>query len=243
MNPMVFTSLMAPVIESWSRNNNSIQLRQGFWTNRRSRPLVEAIPMAPEQINKLVRGWFVSQLMNLRTATADPSRGPKISIFDREQRKNVDFPHPLLGLKSESIVSNPDLLPAILESLGLAMAQCDQVSTLAPLEPYWEMMKLGEDFQDVLENWIRRGETSVGAPVPIDAIAGTASGTFDERKNAVLSTLQKSQAFLTKICLADERKDPWEITRTTEIRPLTDLAFTTLINHVDAMVNDAGIVV
>jgi hypothetical protein len=179
MNPMVFTSLMAPVIESWSRNNNSIQLRQGFWTNRRSRPLNEAIPMAPEQINKLVRGWFISQLMNLRTATADASRGPKISIFDREQRKNVDFPHPLLGLKSESIVSNPDLLPAILESLGLAMAQCDQVSTLAPLEPYWEMMRLGEEFQDVLENWIRRGETSVGAPVPVAEIAGTASGTFD----------------------------------------------------------------
>lgn len=181
--------------------------------------------------------------MNLRTATADASRGPKISIFDREQRKNVDFPHPLLGLKSESIVSNPDLLPAILESLGLAMAQCDQVSTLAPLEPYWEMMRLGEEFQDVLENWIRRGETSVGAPVPVAAIAGTASGTFDERKNAILTTLQKSQEFLTNICIADERKDPWDITRTTEIRPLTDMAFTTLINHVDAMIDDAGIVV
>ena len=181
--------------------------------------------------------------MNLRTATADASRGPKISIFDREHRKNVDFPHPLLGLKSESIVSNPDLLPAVLESLGLALAQCDQMSTLAPLEPYWAMIKLGEDFQDVLENWIRRGETSVGAPVPVEAIAGSASGTFDERKSAVLTTIQKSQEFLTGICLADERKAPWDITRTTEIRPLTDNAFTTLINHVDAMVNDAGIVV
>ena len=243
MNPMVFTSLMAPVIRSWSQNNNSSDKRQGFWTNRRSRPLNEAIPMAPEQLNKLVKGWFVSQLMNLRTATKDASYGPKISIFDREQRKSVDFPHPLLGLKSESIDANPDLLPAILESLGLAMAQCDQASNLVPLQPYWEMMRLGEDFQDVLENWIRRGETSVGAPVPVAAIAGTASGTFDERKNAILTTLQKSQEFLTNICIADERKDPWDITRTTEIRPLTDLAFTTLINHVDAMLNDGGVVV
>jgi hypothetical protein len=243
MNPMVFSSLMNPVIESWSRNNNSIQLRQGFWTNRRSRPLVEAIPMAPEQISKLVRGWFVSQLLNLRTATADASRGPKISIYDRDQRKNVDFPHPLLGLKSESIVSNPDLLPAVLESLGLALAQCDQVSTLTPLEPYWAMMKLGEDFQDVLENWIRRGETAVGAPTPVEGIAGSAAGSFDDRKSAVLTTLKKSEEFLASICLADERKAPWDITRTTEIRPLTDDAFSTLINHVDAMINDAGIVV
>ena len=243
MNPMVFSSLMAPVIESWSRNNNSAQLRQGFWTNRRARPLSEAIPMAPEQVDKLVRGWFVSQLMNLRSAAADQSRGPKISIFDREQRKNIDFPHPLIGLRNESIVSNPDLLPAVLESLGLALAQCDQYSTLAPLEPYWEMIRLGEGFQEILENWIRRGETSPSSPTPVAEIAGSASGTFDDRKNAILTTLKKSQEFLSGICAADERKQPWEITRTTEIRPLTDHAFSVLISHVESMVSDSGIVV
>ena len=243
MNPMVFSSLMNPVIESWSRNNNSAQLRQGFWTNRRARPLTEAIPMAPEQIQKLVRGWFVSQLLNLRTATADQSRGPKISIFDREMRKSVDFPHPLIGLKNESIVSNPDLLPAVLESLGLAMAHCDQLSNLTPLEPYWAMIRLGENYQEILENRIRRGESFVDAPVPVLAIAGASTGTFDERKLAMLTTLQKSQEFLHGIAVADERKNPWEITRTTEIRPLTDAAFANLISCVESMINDAGIVV
>ena len=243
MNPMVFSSLMNPVIESWSRNNNSAQLRQGFWTNRRARPLTEAIPMAPEQIQKLVRGWFVSQLLNLRTATADQSRGPKISIFDREMRKSVDFPHPLIGLKNESIVSNPDLLPAVLESLGIAMAHCDQLSNLTPLEPYWAMIRLGENYQEILENWIRRGESFVDAPVPALAIAGASTGTFDERKLAILTTLQKSQEFLHGIAVADERKNPWEITRTTEIRPLTDAAFANLISCVESMINDAGIVV
>ena len=243
MNPMVFSSLMNPVIESWSRNNNYAQLRQGFWTNRRARPLTEAIPMAPEQIQKLVRGWFVSQLLNLRTATADQSRGPKISIFDREMRKSVDFPHPLIGLKNESIVSNPDLLPAVLESLGLTLAHCDQLSNLTPLEPYWAMIRLGENYQEILENWIRRGESFVDAPVPALAIAGASTGTFDERKLAILTTLQKSQEFLHGIAVADERKNPWEITRTTEIRPLTDAAFANLISCVESMINDAGIVV
>jgi hypothetical protein len=158
-------------------------------------------------------------------------------------RKNVDFPHPLIGLRSESIVSNPDLLPAVLESLGLAMAQCEQMSNLTPLEPYWAMLRLGEAYQEVLENWIRRGETSPSAPEPVAAIAGSASGTFDERKSAILTTLQKSQEFLHGIAIADERKQPWEITRTTEIRPLTDAAFHALINHVESMIDDAGIVV
>jgi hypothetical protein len=243
MNPMVFSSLMNPVIESWSQNNNSSQLRQGFWTNRRARPLTEAIPMAPVQVNKLVRGWFVSQLINLRTATKDHSGGPKISIFDDGMRRNVDFPHPLIGLRNESIVQNADLLPAVLESLGLAMAQCNQLSNLTPLEPYWAMIRLGEGYQEVLENWIRRGETSPSAPEPVAAIAGTASGTFSERKSAILTTLRNSQEFLTTVCLEDERKKPWEISRTSEIRPLTDLALHELIRYVEAMVDDAGIVV
>jgi hypothetical protein len=79
--------------------------------------------------------------------------------------------------------------------------------------------------------------------VPVPAIAGTSSGTFDERKSAILTTLQKSQEFLHGIAIADERKNPWEITRTTEIRPLTDAAFANLISCVDSMINDAGIVV
>jgi hypothetical protein len=243
MNPMVFSSLMNPVIESWGQNNSSSELREGFWTNRRSRPLTEAIPMAPVQVEKLVRGWFVSQLINHRTATKDQSRGPKISIFDPEMRKNLDFPHPLIGLRNETIVANADLLPAILESLGLAMAKCNQLNDLTPLEPYWAMIRLGEGYQEVLENWIRRGETSVGAPEPVSAIAGSVSGNFSERKSAILTTLQNSQEFLTTESIKDERKKPWDISRTTEIRPLTDTALHDLIRYVEAMVDDAGIVV
>ena len=199
--------------------------------------------MAPTQVEKLVRGWFVSQIINLRTATRDQSSGPKISIFDVEMRRNVDFPHPLIGLRSESIVQNADLLPAILESLGLALAQCNQLSNLKPLEPYWAMIRLGEGYQEVLENWIRRGETSVGAPEPVSAIAGSSSGTFSERKSAILTTLKNSQEFLTTVCNEDERKKPWEISRTSEIRRLTDSALHDLIRYVEAMVDDAGIVV
>ena len=158
-------------------------------------------------------------------------------------RKNVDFPHPLIGLRSESIVQNADLLPAVLESLGLAMAQCNQLSNLTPLEPYWAMIRLGEGYQEVLENWIRRGETSVGAPEPASAIAGSSTGTFAERRGAILTTLQKSQEFLNGICLEDERKKPWDISRTTEIRTLTDSALHELIRYVEAMVDDSGIVV
>ena len=75
------------------------------------------------------------------------------------------------------------------------------------------------------------------------AIAGSSAGSFDERKSAILTTLQKLQEFLHEITIADERKNPWEISRTTEIRPLTDGAFANLISCVESMIDDAGIVV
>ena len=240
MNPMVFSSLMEPITGSWSTNNNSPQLRQGFWTNRRARPLTEAIPMAPEQIEKLVRGWFVSQILGLRKAEAKDSKGPKISVWAREDRKFVDFPNPLLGLKNESISSNPDLLPAVLESIGLAMAHCNQLSNLSPLYAYWEMMSIGERFNELLENWIRRSETLEGAPIPDSLVAGSVNGTFDERKSAIISAVEKTQTFLNSIIKADERKDPWEITRTTEIKHITAKSIHEITNFLEALVDEPG---
>ena len=240
MNPMVFSSLMGPITESWSKNNSSSQLRQGFWTNRRSRPLTEAIPMAPEQVAKIVRGWFVAQIMNLRKQENKDSRGPKISIWSHSDRKYVDFPHPLLGLKNESVVSNPDLLPAVLESMGLALAQCDQLSNLSPLEAYWEMISIGENYQEVLENWVRRAQSPDSAPSPDPMVAGSAQGTFEERKNSILSALEKTQAFLDSIVKADDRKEPWEISRTTEIRSLTSRAISEISTFLNTMVDEVG---
>ena len=91
--------------------------------------------------------------------------------------------------------------------------------------------------------WNRIEDINTGLSSSGINIYGTASGTFDERKSAILTTLQKSQEFLHGIAIADERKQPWEITRTTEIRPLTDAAFHALINHVESLIDDAGIVV
>jgi hypothetical protein len=240
MNPMVFSSLMEPITGSWSTNNNSQPSRMGFWTNRRTRPLTEAIPMAPEQIEKLVRGWFVAKILGLVKTEKSPSKGPKISIWAQEDRKFVDFPNPLLGLKNESIASNPDLLPAILESIGLAMAHCNQLSNLSPLQAYWEMMNVGDNFSDLLESWIRGGETLDSAPTPDSLVAGSTQSTFEERKSAIISAVEKTSEFLNSIVAGDERKDPWEITRSTEIKQLTDKAIAEISTCLTAIVNESG---
>ena len=120
------------------------------------------------------------------------------------------------------------------------MAHCDQVSNLEPLQAYWEMINIGEGFQDILENWVRRAQSLEGAPTPDSLVAGSAQGTFEERKTAILSALTKTQAFLDSIVKSDERKDPWEVSRTTEISGLWERSISEVSTFLTSMVDEAG---
>ena len=120
------------------------------------------------------------------------------------------------------------------------MAHCNQLSNLSPLYAYWEMMSIGERFNELLENWIRRSETLEGAPIPDSLVAGSVNGTFDERKSAIISAVEKTQTFLNSIIKADERKDPWEITRTTEIKHITAKSIHEITNFLEALVDEPG---
>jgi hypothetical protein len=238
MNPMVFSSLMRPISKSWSVNSASKGLRQGFWTNRRSRSLNEAIPLAPEQTAHLIRGWFIATIMNLhKIDDEDESRGPKFSIWSSKDERYVDFPHPLLGLFNESIDSNPDLLPAILESIGLALAACNQVSTLDPLKPYWEMIAIGDDYKVLLKNWICSGSIKEGAPIPDQSVAGMSSDSFEVRKNSILKAIEKESQSLESIYLEDKKQEPWKISRATQIRDLTEDALDKIKGYVTSLVD------
>jgi len=78
------------------------------------------------------------------------------------------------------------------------------------------------------------------APTPDALVAGSAQGTFEERKTAILSALTKTQAFLDSIVKGDERKDPWDVSRTTEIRHLTERAISDISSLLASMVDEAG---
>jgi hypothetical protein len=62
----------------------------------------------------------------------------------------------------------------------------------------------------------------------------------DERKSAIISAVEKTQAFLNSIIKADERKDPWEISRTTEIRYITAHSILEITNFLEALVDEPG---
>lgn len=219
MNPMVFTSLMEDIAQKWSKNSVSQNLMQGFWTNRRARPLTESLPVSPEKIQSMVRGWYLSTILDQRKTASTPQQGPKISIWSPDTNGYVDFPHPLLPLKNPGASSNPEILPAVLKSLSLAMTSCHTQSNLEPLRPYWRLMDIGDNAKEMIENWTRNGKVEPDAPIPSEAFAGPAGGTFEERRTAVLATLEKTAAALESIFQAEEKaRDIFKVAKIWEIR-------------------------
>ena len=219
MNPMVFTSLMEDIAQKWSKNSVSQNLMQGFWTNRRARPLAEAIPAAPDVVLAMVRGWYLATILDQKKQVTTPQQGPKISIYSPDTNGYVDFPHPLLPMRNPGVNANPELLAAVLKSLSLALAACHTQSNLDPLRPYWRLLDMGNNSQEIIENWTRNGKLEGDAPQPAANFAGTAQSTFEERRDAILSTLEKTSAALEGIFQSEEKaRDIFKVARIWELR-------------------------
>ena len=117
-NPAVFDSLMKPIASAWDASKDDADGRRKFWTLRRTKPLLEAVPCARIQIERMILGWFALTFIEGRKIDdSNKLRGPKISVFSNEKGAWVDFPHPLLALPDTP--QTYDYLPSVLLSRSL----------------------------------------------------------------------------------------------------------------------------
>lgn len=234
MNPMVFDSLMKPAYESWHKQIGSSAAMRGYWTMRRARPLSEFIPAAPEVVKKMMLGWFVSILLGQRKVEEDKLRGPRVSIWDSEDKKLLSFPHPLLPIISQMKSNNLELLPTILKSLVLAFAECNNSNSLEPMKPYWRLLHLGDSYQDLISEWIYSGLLEQDAPTPDASMAGTADGDFENRKNTLLKILTQTKLTYFEAFERDAKKnDPFTLSKVYELKELIFLVLDELISFIE----------
>jgi hypothetical protein len=195
-DPLVFESIMAPIVAGWNAAKQSPPARTNFWTSRRARPLEEFIPASHEVVLAMTRGWFTGLLLGR---------------IDRESRRILRgktvaaFPTPLLRDTTHA----RDLLPAVLESLGLAYAEVAQHKSLTSLDAYLELRDLGvqpglldmrgahiyEAVNGALEEWVRTGETGHVLVDPVvEKMAGRslAGASAAERRQAAIHALTKT---------------------------------------------------
>ena len=73
--PVVFTSLMKPIVDEWAEVRLNDDSRQTFWTWRRSRTLPEFVPAAPAVRRAMVRGWFTGLVLGQINGHDAPGSG------------------------------------------------------------------------------------------------------------------------------------------------------------------------
>lgn len=143
-NPAVFDSLMKPIASDWDAKKDDPAGRQAFWTLRRTKPLIEAVPAARVQVEKMILGWFALAFIGGRKIdTTEHLRGPKVSVYSGEKNAWVNFPHPLLGLPENH--QDHDYLPSVLLSLSLALVEINANPSLAPLDAYRALTVTGSE--------------------------------------------------------------------------------------------------
>lgn len=204
----LFDNLMQPIIDQWSAAKDIDASRKDFMKFRTGRPLAERIPASPRTIEQMIRGWYVAKMLNLDSTPNSKHRySPAYEIWDVQPGRNsyVQFPNPLYY--SGSRIDPLEEPAAILDSLSIALVDCSNQRSLAPLRPYHVLLDLGGlDIQashplqtptpsEVLRNWLSRGMYSDSdlAPVPTIAIAGSPEMTSLERCDLAIKYFEQEK--------------------------------------------------
>ena len=137
-SPLAFDSVLVPAAQEWASMAGAG--RAGFWRLRRSRPLAASLPMTDAERRTMTAGWFVGQIIGRIRIPLAPYTEP-VRIYDDTAERWLDFPSPLLTPPSEFKASY-DWLPAVLESILLAMAQSHEPPMMASLRPYQALREL-----------------------------------------------------------------------------------------------------
>lgn len=163
--PPAIASLAKPIAADFAKRIGQVGMG-GFWDRRRTRRLVEFIPMPPDKISAILRGWHVARLLDW-IRVGDLNREP-VAIWT--SRGHAHFPHPLLG---PPLADPLDLFPALLESIPLALLTEPE----RHMPAYWQLEALGstsyiersvdaEEARDALRRLVVKGEVLHGAPKP-----------------------------------------------------------------------------
>ena len=225
--PVVFTSMMKPIVDEWAEVRLSDDARQSFWTWRRARTLPEFIPTAPAVRRAMIRGWFSALVLGQVSGLPDASSG--IGIWgpagNGGKGSVLAFPHPLL----RAVGSVPETIAALLESLPVALLDVFSTRSLKPLGPYHRIRDLGaagdqqgfesyETLNRELADWVTHGGTRPGAPVPDDRI-GSASDPADVRSSKLVARLDDLKGGYARLFEEQrQRSDVAAVTRDFELR-------------------------
>lgn len=204
-SPLAYNSVIGPASRQW--NTSSPSQRKAFWNLRRARPLAASLPMHKSERQAMVGGWLLGQILGRVSLPSAPFIEPA-RVFDGDLGRWLDFPNPLLTPPSE-FAADYDWLPAILESVLLAIAQSHEPPVMASMQSYRALRRiydfsaedevggiLGLAASAHLTEWLRTGVTGTGLA---SAVADTGeNSTPQDRARKAKAWLEEERGFAGK---------------------------------------------
>lgn len=229
--PVVFDSLMRPIASDWGARKATLEGREEFWRWRRARPLQEAVPLHPETLTQMIRGWFVAGLLG--QVRQDAPVAVYVPASSSGAAGFVPFDDPLLVGNSQG----PETLPAVLESLVLALLRVNTQESLDPMRPYLRLLDLGTSesgtLPQELKTWIDAGQR-VQDPSPD-------TQTVADRQTAARQQIEKvATAFGRHFEALEARHDVLGYPGSFDLRHLIQAALRDLHHAVDDFRADAA---
>jgi len=198
-SPLVFDAVLAPVAEQWAQTAG--MGREAFWQWRRSRPMEAALPMGDQERRAMVAGWFIGQVVG-RISIPEAPFGRPVQICDADAGdigEWLDFPHPMLTPPGRFLASY-DWLPAVLESVLLAIALSHEPPVMSSLRPYRVLRGLWDSTtqdpvggiyvlsaRELLADWVLGRESACGGRSRVTG--ADLATTPDERAKAAIAWL------------------------------------------------------
>lgn len=201
-SPLAYNSVLEPAAKQWADSTSS--QREAFWSMRRSRPLPASLPMHENERRAMTAGWFLGLVIGRIRIPAPPHLEP-VRVWSDRERTWLDFPNPLLTPPSQFGAPN-DWLPAVLESVLLAMAQSHQQPVMSSMHPYRALRSIYDatledpargineiSAKAALTEWLRTGDTRTGWPSAVPE--SDAASTIEERSAKAVEWLDRLNAF------------------------------------------------
>ena len=256
-----FESLTEPILEQVAQSKNNPQTWDQFWDGRRSRPLVEAIPFETEMRRSIITGWFISRLFGMSVVESVPA-GRTARVWNPTLKVPgwSTFPNPLLPTHHADMRVQNWVLPQLLVSAGIALAEFGKSGDPEFIYGYRLLKYLGREVTTTLDGrdqWDGRGS---GDALPTGAfsqstyikdwvitgrkpddsleVSSLLQSELDkrpDRRAALIAAVEKLRAEYAAVWVEHASVEWQKLPETWELKEEIDLALSDIIDYAKEM--------
>ena len=254
-----FASLTEPILEQVAQSRNNAGTWIQFWEGRRTRPLTESIPFETEIRRSIITGWFVASLFGMRKIETVAS-GRTVQIWNPTLQVPgwSTFPNPLLNSHIEDVKRESWVLPQLLTSAGIALAEFGKTGSADAINGYRLLKYLGREIttgitnrdewdgngigdmlptgvasqSTYIKNWVKTGELPSSNLEPLKLLQASLSAN-PNRGAALIETVEQLRSEYNSIWNEFANAAWYKLPETWELKEDIDLALSDILSYVN----------